>query len=134
MTRDDGSDWLETFDSLRQLVVDLAERVERLEATGVVDRDLLIELHAEHVGHAQEVANLEAALATSRRIGAAVGILMARFNIDEEAAFRMLRKASNDRNIKVRDVADEVVETGTATGLPIPPRADVPSEAHRRDR
>jgi hypothetical protein len=58
-------------------------------------------------------ANLEAALATNRRIGMAIGILMATRKVAEEAAFDALRDASMQRNEKLRDVAEDVIHTGT---------------------
>jgi AmiR/NasT family two-component response regulator len=51
-------------------------------------------------------------------IGAAVGIIMAFYGVTESAAFQMLKKTSMDRNVKLRAVAEEVVLTGSADGLP----------------
>lgn len=59
-----------------------------------------------------QVANLQQALETSRRIGAAVGILMCRHTITEDEAFQRVRSVSQNTNRKVRDVADEIVLTG----------------------
>ena len=59
-----------------------------------------------------KVANLERALASNRQIGAAMGILMARLNVTDEQAFDMLRKASQNRHRKLRDIAEEVTLTG----------------------
>jgi DNA-binding response OmpR family regulator len=56
--------------------------------------------------------NLEVAVATNRRIGMAVGVLMAREKVTSETAFQRLRQQSNRTNRKLRDVADEVVLTG----------------------
>jgi GAF domain-containing protein len=58
---------------------------------------------AEHLDHA---------LASSRQIGVAMGILMAYHRCTEEEAFLALRNASNRLNIKLRDVAAQVVQTG----------------------
>lgn len=59
-----------------------------------------------------EVANLRQAVATNREIGAAVGIVMHDRRVTADDAFAVLRKASQDANRKLRDVAAEVVETG----------------------
>ena len=67
-------------------------------------------------------ANLETALASSREIGMALGILMAHRKITNEAAFDLLRTASQNLHRKLRDVASEVMETGTLPELP-PKRA-----------
>jgi hypothetical protein len=63
-------------------------------------------------------ANLETALQSSREIGMALGILMAHRKVTHEDAFDMLRSASQNLHRKLRDVASEVMETGT---LPEPP-------------
>ncbi len=43
----------------------------------------------------------------------AIGILMALRRIGEEEAFDLLRRASSDRNVKLRLVAEDVIRTGT---------------------
>ncbi|HEX2903983.1 MAG TPA: GAF and ANTAR domain-containing protein [Jatrophihabitans sp.] len=63
-------------------------------------------------------ANLETALESSREIGMALGILMAHRKITDEAAFDLLRTASQNLHRKLRDVASEVMETGTLPELP----------------
>jgi hypothetical protein len=60
-----------------------------------------------------KIANLEIALTTARRIGAAVGIVMAELKLTDARAFEALVKASQARHVKVRDFADEVLLTGT---------------------
>ncbi len=65
-----------------------------------------------------KAANLQAALDNSRQIGAAVGILMARECITADADFDRLRRASQNGDRKLRDVADDVVFTGQAPPLP----------------
>jgi signal transduction histidine kinase/DNA-binding response OmpR family regulator len=63
--------------------------------------------------HAEARADtLESALLTSRKIGMAMGILMARHRITSDAAFDMLRRHSANHNIKLRDLADDVLLTG----------------------
>ena len=56
--------------------------------------------------------HLREALESRDVIGQAKGILMARRNCTPEAAFEMLRQASQHRNIKLRDIADQVVYLG----------------------
>ena len=58
-------------------------------------------------------ANLQVALASNRRIGTAIGILMAHRRITDSAAFELLRDASQRGHRKLRDIADDVVLTGT---------------------
>jgi ANTAR domain/GAF domain len=61
---------------------------------------------------AHEIDNLQTALQASRRIGVAIGILMARHLVTYEQAFAMLVAASHQLNRKLRDIAAEVAETG----------------------
>lgn len=56
--------------------------------------------------------NLQAALDTRDVIGQAKGILMARHKLTSDDAFELLRRASQSRNQKLRDVAQDVVATG----------------------
>lgn len=63
--------------------------------------------------HRQEVDQLRRALVTNRRIGMAMGVLMGVRHVGEDQAWELLRKASRDSNRKLRDVADDVVRTGT---------------------
>ncbi|MCW2709077.1 MAG: hypothetical protein JWM22_2919 [Frankiales bacterium] len=60
--------------------------------------------------------NLHAAMLSREVIGQAQGILMERERITAEQAFHLLRKASQGLNRKLRDVAQELVDTGTVPG------------------
>lgn len=53
---------------------------------------------------------LRQAVATREVIGKAIGIIMERERIDDEAAFAMLRTASQNSNLKLRDIAEELVK------------------------
>jgi len=61
----------------------------------------------------EKVDNLEIALASSRDIGVAMGVLMTRYKITRKEAFDLLRMASQRAHRKLRDIAAEVAETGT---------------------
>lgn len=56
--------------------------------------------------------NLQAALVSREVIGQAQGILMERERVTAEQAFDILRRASQHLNEKLRDVAQNLVETG----------------------
>jgi hypothetical protein len=56
--------------------------------------------------------NLVEALRTRELIGQAQGILMERERVTGEDAFSMLRRASQHMNLKLREVAETLVETG----------------------
>lgn len=91
-------------------------------AFGVVDRArglLLAALAAlafssaqSHEDEERRAANLHAALATREVIGQAQGILMERERIAAGPAFDILRRASQHLNLKLREVAQTLVETG----------------------
>jgi GAF domain-containing protein len=74
----------------------------------------LAELFAAHAavafGKAQTIDDLTKALESRRVIGQAVGLVMAEYEIDEDAAFAFLRRASSYSNVKLRDVAARIVE------------------------
>lgn len=59
-----------------------------------------------------KVEHLQRALDHSRDIGAAVGVLMARHQLQQADAFELLRCTSQDLNRKLYDLALVVVETG----------------------
>jgi GAF domain-containing protein len=56
--------------------------------------------------------NLERALDGNRRVGMAIGILMAHHRLDEHDAFDALRVASQRLNRKLREIAEDVIRTG----------------------
>ena len=58
--------------------------------------------------------HLERAVLSNRRIGMAMGILMERHQFTEEQAFDHLRGLSQRRNLKLRDVAEQLIYTGEA--------------------
>lgn len=93
-------------------------RVDKLEARVDVDEAMIAELQADGVLSREHTAQLEEALRSSRRIGAAIGIVMANDKVREQAAFEILSKASQDTNRKLRLLADELVETGDVSCLP----------------
>jgi hypothetical protein len=53
---------------------------------------------------------LRAGLASNREIGKAIGLMMAFHHVDDEKAFSILRQASQDMNIKITEVAREIIE------------------------
>lgn len=53
--------------------------------------------------------NLHQALSTRTRIGQAIGIVMERYQLDEQRAFSYLVRMSQDRNVKLREIAGELV-------------------------
>jgi GAF domain-containing protein len=92
------------------------------QAFGVIDRArglllgalaaLAVSVARSHEQDERQVANLHAALATREMIGQAQGILMERERISADSAFDILRRASQHLNVKLRQVAQNLVETG----------------------
>jgi GAF domain-containing protein len=62
------------------------------------------------ISYAQEIDNLEQAIHTRGTIGQAVGIVMERYNLNDERAFAFLTRLSQDHNVKLRRVAEEIVK------------------------
>ena len=84
-------------------------------------------IFAAHAGMALAVAqshdaergitiNLQTALVSREIIGQAQGILMERERITADQAFDLLRRSSQHLNVKLRDVAQELVDTGAVPG------------------
>jgi transcriptional regulator with GAF, ATPase, and Fis domain len=66
---------------------------------------------------AQKLDQLNSAVETRDLIGQAKGILMERYRISAEQAFRVLTRVSQQRNRKLRDLAAELADTRHLAGL-----------------
>ena len=73
------------------------------------------DLHARTVS---ELADMRAAMVSRAVIDQAKGILMERRKCTQDQAFAELSRASQNTNIKLRDVADELVRTGALPQRP----------------
>jgi hypothetical protein len=65
--------------------------------------------------HAEQ---LQRALVSNRQIGMAMGILMERHRVTQEHAFDRLRDLSMRSNVKLRDVAEQIIYTGDTQQRP----------------
>jgi GAF domain-containing protein len=93
-------------------------------AYGAIDRakGLLLATLAGHALHSAQLRQdeeahtdqLQQALLTRNLIGQAQGIMMERERISADQAFDVLRRASQNLNIKLREVAQRLVESGEA--------------------
>ncbi len=72
---------------------------------------------------AHDVERMLDAMTRRTRIGAAMGIVMERFDLEEDVAFEVLRRLSQEQNRKLVDIADELVREREVDGLG-PPRRD----------
>jgi len=61
-------------------------------------------------------AQLHSAMESRHSIGEAIGIVMERYKLDEDQAFAVLRKSSQDQNTKLREIVRTVTETGGIPG------------------
>lgn len=84
-------------------------RVDKIAAAELVDREMIAELQADGELSRQHAEEMQQALRSSRVIGAAIGMLMAGRDLDEDQAFAVLAKASKDSNRKLRHVAQLLV-------------------------
>jgi GAF domain-containing protein len=79
------------------------------------DDDAVAHILARHasvaLANARQEASLWQAIDARKLVGQAQGILMERFRIDSDQAFAVLRRYSQDNNIKLRDVAQRLIET-----------------------
>lgn len=86
----------------------------------LADAAFLAELFAEHarsaVAYASEIDSLRDAITTRQLIGEAVGITMERFDLSEERAFAFLARLSSNRNVKLRVIAQEIIEDRAQRG------------------
>ena len=76
-------------------------------------------------------SQLSAALASRTTIGQAVGIVMERYGMTEERAFAYLSRLSQSSNLKLRDVATDLVQevadkADGSDGAPVVPQAFLP--------
>lgn len=62
----------------------------------------------------RKIDSLRAGLDSRQVIGQAVGILMARADVDEEEAFEMLVRASQRMNVKLRSIAEQIARPNTS--------------------
>ena len=64
-----------------------------------------------------ELVHLRIAMRSRAVIEQAKGILMERYRITDDRAFAVLTRASQENNIKLRELADQLVRTGSLPGV-----------------
>jgi ANTAR domain/GAF domain len=78
------------------------------------EAESIAELFAVHaaiaMGSVIKIGQLSSAMQTRKVIGQAIGILMERYGIHEDDAFHFLVRASQNENIKLRDIAAGIVD------------------------
>ncbi len=68
------------------------------------------------IAYAREIDDLQQAVRTRKAIGQAIGILMERYGLTDQRAFAFLSRLSQHRNVKLRIVAQELVDEAEARG------------------
>lgn len=79
------------------------------------------------------VTGLQTAVESRHQIGLAQGILMATYGLDAARAFSLLSRYSSSLNLKLREVAAQVVEKGALPDGLEATAGGVPDEAHPLD-
>ncbi|CUR62378.1 putative ANTAR domain protein [metagenome] len=78
----------------------------------VVDLALVYAVHATTaLSSARRATTLQTAVSSRHVIGMAQGIAMERYGIDQHQSFELLRRLSSTTNVKLRDVAAQIVAT-----------------------
>lgn len=78
--------------------------------------EMAVSRHEEMVALAQEVSSLSDRLETRKLVERAKGLLMTAHDWSEPQAFRWIQKASMDRRLSMREVAQIVVDDAAAKG------------------
>ena len=73
------------------------------------------------VAVAEQVEGLRTAMSTRHQIGMAQGMLMLRYGLDEDQAFQFLARISQQRNIKLHQIASQVIGELIKHGWPREP-------------
>jgi GAF domain-containing protein len=80
------------------------------------------ELFATHaalaLARARRESDLNDAITTRQEIGMAIGLTMARFSLDSERAFQYLVRASSTSQIKIREIAQEIIRSANEQHRP----------------
>jgi hypothetical protein len=88
-----------------------SEQTDGFRDSDTLDLVFLYALHAAGSLEAvREIVNLQTAMKNRHTIGVAEGILMQRYGISLERSFDLLRRYSSTQNVKLRTIAEYVVE------------------------
>jgi GAF domain-containing protein len=78
----------------------------------VVDLAVVYAVHATTaLSSARLASTLQTAVSSRHVIGMAQGIVMERYQVDQHQSFELLRRLSSTTNVKLRDIAAQIVET-----------------------
>jgi GAF domain-containing protein len=89
-----------------------SERTGAFADRDVIDIALVYAVHATNaLSSARRASTLQTAVSSRHVIGMAQGIAMERYGIDQHQSFELLRRLSSTTNVKLRDVATQIVAT-----------------------
>ena len=94
------------------VMAELVDRIRDLEREQATDREIIADQQDKIIEREMANEHLNAALVSSRRIGAAMGILMNSLKISEDDAFGLLTTNSQLHNRKLRLVAEDIILSG----------------------
>jgi hypothetical protein len=92
-----------------------ADRRQAFDTTDIAIASIFARHAAAALDRARDGDDLRAAVRSRQLIGVAEGILMQRFGLGLDQAFELLRRYSQSHNIKLRVLAERLVETGQLT-------------------
>ena len=87
-----------------------ADRVDAFDDDDLAVASIFVRHASVAIANAHNEEGLQVAVDARKLIGQAQGILMERFDIDADRAFEFLRRQSQDHNVKLRFVAEWVVQ------------------------
>ncbi|GAB3555819.1 hypothetical protein GCM10027404_33270 [Arthrobacter tumbae] len=93
------------------------EAMERARAyAGEASRSLRLAVRIAH--HSEHAEDLATAMESRTAIDIAIGIIMCQSRCSQTDAFEYLKKASSHRNVKLRDLAGQIVASSNANSQP----------------
>jgi GAF domain-containing protein len=88
-----------------------SDRPEAFDEDDLAVAHILARHAAVAIAHARQEATLTHAIDARKLVGQAMGILMERYDLDGDRAFEVLKRYSQQTNRKLRDVAQELIDT-----------------------
>jgi GAF domain-containing protein len=74
------------------------------------------------IKYAHQISNLNEAMLSRQLVGQAIGIIMERYRLSDERAFAFLSRVSQQRNVKLRVIAQELVDDAKRSDSYLPPQ------------
>jgi GAF domain-containing protein len=91
-----------------------ADRLDAFDDDDIAVATIFVRHAAVALANAHNEEGLQVAIDARRLIGQAQGILMERFDLDSDRAFEFMRRQSQTHNVKLRQVAEWVVDHRTS--------------------